>query len=105
MKNKPLIGMIPLILALTMAGMVEYVYANVHKDCSCCNNQCSSKESCHEKHKECVCGSLAHFQVYLFENELLSKPDLLSQFTPKLPSIYVYLSVKSIFHPPRKNLL
>jgi len=104
MKHRYIVAVILVILSLIFGATAEYAYANMHKHCSCCSNQCQSKEKCHENTKECICRYPAPIQVYLLKDEGLPKLGFLGFFVPKLRFIYVFLSAKDIFHPPKTNL-
>jgi len=104
MKNVFIGIVILMVLVLIFGGIIENAYANIHQDCSCCSNQCQSKEKCHENTKQCSCGYPAIFQVYLLSNDTLPGLACLGFFVSKPRFNYAYLSAKDIFHPPKVNL-
>ena len=104
MKNRLMGIVILVVLSLISGGIVDHVYANIHQGCSCCKNQCQSKEKCHENTKECFCRYSAPLQVYLFKSDMLPNLACLGFFVSRLHFNYVYLSAKDIFHPPKPGL-
>lgn len=90
-----------IISALAGTFMGEAVYANNHKDCSCCAvNKCHSNDKCHTTPKVCICIYQIP-QLCLSKSDALPAPILTGYLVKNARLAYFYLSIKDIFHPPK----
>ncbi len=103
MKNLFIVLILFMVFVIVGAPTFEYVYASIHQDCSCCNNQCRMENECQEAAKVCLCRFAAQFQVYLLTKGFLTKLVFFEFFKQQAPFSYAYLFKEDIFHPPKVN--
>lgn len=98
---RALVGLI--ILALFAGFNGEFIYAQDHQNCSCCNvNKCHTNAKCHDTAKTCVCG-YQPIQAFLQKDDLQTKFVFSGYLVLNLNFTYLYLSAKDIFHPPKSS--
>lgn len=94
-----------LVIAVLTVGIIyEIGYLNIGQDCQCCKSKSHNTAKSHKTAKVCNC-TYQIAQSFLSVKDFLPKLSFTRYSLQKQDSVYLYLIVNDIFHPPKAACL